>query len=104
MLTEHTLNTLNALRLSGMAAAFEEQQINAAAQSLAFDERFGMLVDCEMTWRENRRLKRLLRDARLKSSQACIEDIHYGSGRKLDKSLMSQLANCQGYTTTRISS
>ena len=95
MLTEHTLNTLNALRLSGMAAAFEEQQINAAAQSLAFDERFGMLVDCEMTWRENRRLKRLLRDARLKSSQACIEDIHYGSGRKLDKSLMAQLANCQ---------
>lgn len=95
MLTEHTLNTLKALRLPGMAAAFEEQQMNSAAQSLAFDERFGMLVDCELTWRENRRLKRLLRDARLKSSQACVEDIHYGSGRKLDKSVMAQLANCQ---------
>lgn len=95
MLTEHTLNTLKALRLAGMAAAFEDQQINHAAQSLSFDERFGMLVDCELTWRENRRLKRLLRDARLKSSQACIEDIQYGTGRKLDKSLMAQLANCQ---------
>jgi len=40
MLTEHTLNTLKALRLPGMAAAFEEQQTNSAAQSLAFDERF----------------------------------------------------------------
>lgn len=57
MLTEHTLNTLKALRLPGIAAAFEDQQINRAAQSLSFDERFDMLVDCELTWRENRRLK-----------------------------------------------
>lgn len=48
MLTELTLNTLKALRLAGMAAAFEDQQINHAAQSLSFDERFGMLVDCEL--------------------------------------------------------
>ena len=95
MLTEYTLNTLKALRLPGMAAAFEEQRANPAAQSLSFDERFGMLVDCELTWRDNRRLSRLLREARLKSSQACVEDIRYGEGRKLDKSLMAQLANCQ---------
>ena len=95
MLTEYTLNTLKALRLPGMAAAFEEQRANPAAQSLSFDERFGMLVDCELTWRDNRRLARLLREARLKSSQACVEDIRYGEGRKLDKSLMAQLANCQ---------
>ena len=95
MLTEYTLNTLKALRLPGMAAAFEEQSVNPAAQSLSFDERFGMLVDCELTWRDNRRLSRLLREARLKSSQACVEDIRYGEGRKLDKSLMAQLANCQ---------
>ena len=95
MLTEHTLNTLKSLRLPGMAAAFEDQQTNSAAQSLAFDERFAMLVDCELTWRENRRLKRLLRKARLKTSQACVEDIQYGAGRKLDKSLMAQLSNCQ---------
>jgi DNA replication protein DnaC len=49
----------------------------------------------ELTWRENRRLKRLLREARLKTLQACVEDIQYGAGRKLDKSLMAQLSNCQ---------
>ena len=42
---------------------------------LSFDDRFSLLVDREQSWRENRRLTRLLRDAKLKSSQAYIEDI-----------------------------
>ncbi len=95
MLMEQTLSTLKALRLPGMASAFEEQQTNAAVSSLSFDDRFGLLVDREHTWRENRRLTRLLREAKLKSSQACVEDIHYGGGRNLDKSLMAQLSSCQ---------
>ncbi len=95
MLMEQTLHTLKALRLPGMATAFEEQQANAAVASLSFDDRFSLLVDREQTWRENRRLTRLLREAKLKSSQACVEDIRYGGGRKLDKSLMSQLSSCQ---------
>ena len=95
MLIQQTLRTLNALRLPGMAAAFEEQQTNAAVASLSFDDRFSLLVDREKTWRENRRLTRLLRDAKLKSSQACVEDIRYGGGRKLDTALMAQLGSCQ---------
>ena len=42
MLMEQTLSTLKALRLPGMASAFEEQQTNAAVSSLSFDERFGL--------------------------------------------------------------
>ena len=95
MLMEQTLQTLNTLRLPGMAAAFAEQQTSAAAMNLPFDERFAMLVDREHTWRENRRVARLLREARLKSSQACLEDVRYGGGRKLDKALMAQLGSCQ---------
>lgn len=95
MLMEQTLSTLKSLRLPGMATAFEEQQTNAAVSSLSFDDRFSLLVDREQTWRENRRLTRLLREAKLKSSQACVEDIRYGGGRKLDKSLMAQLSSCQ---------
>ena len=59
MLMEQTLHTLKALRLPGMASAFEEQQHHAAMADLSFDERFGLLVDRELTWRENRRLTRL---------------------------------------------
>ena len=95
MLMEHTLQMLKALRLLGMAAAFEEQQLIAASADLSFDERFSMLVDREQSWRDNRRVARLLREAKLKSSQACLEDVRYGGGRKLDKSLVAQLASCQ---------
>jgi DNA replication protein DnaC len=95
MLMEQTLQTLKALRLPGMAAAFEEQQRIAASAELSFDERFSMLVDREQSWRDNRRITRLLREAKLKSSAACLEDVRYGGGRKLDKSLVAQLASCQ---------
>jgi hypothetical protein len=46
---EQPLNTLKALRLPGMATAFEEQQTNATVTSLSFDDRFSLLVDCEQT-------------------------------------------------------
>ncbi|AGX86200.1 DNA replication protein [Candidatus Symbiobacter mobilis CR] len=92
---EQTVQTLKTLRLPGMLAAFEEQQTNSAAASLSFDERFAMLVDREQTWRENRRVSRLLREARMKSGQACLEDVRYGTDRKLDKASMAQLGSCQ---------
>lgn len=95
MLMQQTVHTLKALRLPGMAMAFEEQQTNAAMSSLSFDERFSLLVDREQTWRENRRLARLLREAKLRASQACVEDIRYGGGRQLDQSLMAQLSSAQ---------
>ena len=95
MLMEQTLQTLKELRLPGMAAAFEEQQTHAATAGLSFDERFSMLVDREQCWRDNRHVARLLRDAKLKTTQACLEDVRYGGGRKLDKAQIVQLASCQ---------
>lgn len=95
MLMEHTMQTLKALRLPGMAAALQEQQLSAAASSLSFEERVAMLVDRERTWRENRRVSRLLREAKLKSSLACMEEVRYGGARQLDKPLLAQLAACQ---------
>lgn len=95
MLMEQTLTTLKALRLPGMAQAFEEQQRSAAATSLSFDERFSMLVDREQTYRDNRRVARLLTQAKLKSTQACPEDVRYTAGRGLEKAMMAQLASCQ---------
>lgn len=93
MLTQQTLSKLRDLRLSGMAAGFEEQLANAAAQSLSFEERFGLLVDHEATYRENHRLQRLLKAAKLKT-QACVEDIDYHHKRGLDRSLMASLITC----------
>ena len=45
--------------------------------------------------RENKRLARLLRDAKLKISQACVENVDYSSKRELDKATIRQLATCR---------
>lgn len=90
MLHQHTLTTLKALKLPGMAVAFEEQLIQPVTQSLAFNDRFGLIVDREVSHRDNQRLGRLLKNARLKHS-ACVEDIDYRAGRGLDRAVMSSL-------------
>jgi DNA replication protein DnaC len=92
--TQHTITRLRALRLEGMARAFEEQLLQPAAQSLSFEERFGLLVDRETSWRDSKRIARLLKVAKLKVSSASIEDIDYRPNRGLDKRLVSMLASC----------
>ena len=98
MLKEPTLDKLRAMHLEGMANGWLEQQKNADIGSLSFDERFGMLVDAEWLHRENKRLERALREAKLKLAQACVEDIDYPARRELDKAVVRQLATCRWVT------
>jgi DNA replication protein DnaC len=91
MLTEQTVDRLHHLRLAAMAEAYLAQQRDPAAASLSFDERLGILVDAEQLARENRALRRRLKEAKLKIAHACLEDLDY-SGRKLDRALIRQLA------------
>lgn len=93
MLTHPIIEKLRALRFNGMAHALEEQMKMADIDSLSFEERLGLLVDREMTERENRRLTTLLRKAKLRQS-ACVEDIDYRHPRGLDRSLMTKLQSC----------
>lgn len=95
MLCEPTLEKLHQLRLVSMARAWTEQQKNADLARLDFDERFAMIVDAEILDRENRRLARLLKDAKLKIGSACVEDIDFAARRQLDKAIMRQLATCR---------
>ena len=95
MLTAPTLDKLQALKLDAMAHAWTEQQQHAELTSLAFDERFGLLVDAEWLARENKRLTRALKEAKLKLRQACLEAIDYPARRELDKAVIRQLATCR---------
>jgi DNA replication protein DnaC len=94
MLHQHTLEKLYMLKLTGMAAAFEQQLAQPAAEELAFEERFGLLLDQEILHRDNRRLSRLLKAAKLRLN-ACVEDIDYRHPRGIDRSFMSTMASCQ---------
>lgn len=92
MLVHPTLDKIEQLRLFGMAKALREQLQNQKATALNFEERLGLLVDREMTERENRRLTTRLRAAKLRIS-AAIEDIDFRQPRGLDKSLLLSLAS-----------
>ncbi len=94
MLNEQTMEKLTTLKLNGMADAFKEQLEQPDIHQLSFEERFGLLVDRHWTWKEDRRMKRLLRNAKLKVN-ACIEDIDYTSPRGIDRSVIFKLASCQ---------
>ena len=95
MFNEPTIDKLRGLRLGALADAWLEQQGSADIQALAFDERLAMLVDAEWLDRQNKKLTRNLREAKLRLSQAAIEDIEYSAKRKLEKPVIRQLATCQ---------
>jgi DNA replication protein DnaC len=92
MLDASTIEKLSALQLDAMATAWQEQQRRTDHEALTFDERFGMLVDAQWLARENRRLQRALKEARLRLTQASLEAIDHRPTRPLDKALLRQLA------------
>jgi DNA replication protein DnaC len=93
MLNEQTFEKLYALQLTGMAEALKDQMGRVDMDGLAFEERFALLVDAQHLFRENKRMKRLLENAKLKLC-ASMEDIDYRSPRGLDKSVMLSLGSC----------
>ena len=92
MLTNPTLNQLRALKLDGMADAFVELANNSQAADLAHAEWLALLLDREAANRNTKRFQIRLRSARLRHSQAAIEDVDYRTPRRLDKALFAQLA------------
>jgi DNA replication protein DnaC len=92
MLLEQTLIRLHELRLTGMAAALEEQQGVPDVGTLDFEDRLALLVEREATVREDRRLTRLLRQAKLRLP-ASLEEIDFRSPRGLDRSVLLRLSS-----------
>lgn len=94
MLSHPILEKLQQMRFFGMQAALQEQMQMPDIGQLSFEDRLGLLVDREMTERDNRRLKTRLRQAKLRQ-QACVEDVDFRHPRKLDKTLFMRLAECR---------
>jgi DNA replication protein DnaC len=92
MLNNITLEKLQRLRLTGMAAAFEEQ-LNNPLTDMDFESRLAILVEREALLRDNRKMKRRLQQAKFQQN-ACVEDIDYQHARGLNKSQLLELAHC----------
>lgn len=93
MLLHPVIEKLKQLKLSEMANHLKNQIELPEIRNLNFEERLALLVDMEITSRNNRRLQMRLKKAQLKNI-ASMEDIDYQTPRGLDKSLLAKLSDC----------
>jgi transposase len=93
MLTHPILDQMKAMRLFGMAKAFEEQLQMTDIDTLRFEDRLGLLMDREKSEKDNCRLQSRLRKAKLAQS-ACVEDLDLTARRGLDRTLITKLITC----------
>ncbi len=91
MLDNATLDGLHQLRLPGMARGLLEQREHPDYAALGFEERLGMLVDRELSERQNRRLQRMQKAAHLRIA-ATVEDVDFARPRGLERSQVLSLA------------
>jgi DNA replication protein DnaC len=91
---EETLTKLHELKLTGMAQAVRELMDTAPGHQLSFDEKLGLVVDREWTDRDNRRLARRLKEAKL-VTRASLDNVLCDPERGVDKATMRALSSCQ---------
>ena len=94
MLNHPTLAKLEALRLCGMLRALNDQLQHPDCAALSFEERLGLLIDRELTERQNQRLATRLKRARLRQS-AAPEDVDFRQPRGLDRAQFLALCSCE---------
>jgi len=94
MFNQQTMSILHSLKLFGLAKGFEERLADPKQASLSHAEFVGLLVQDEKTCRDNLRLRRLLKKAKLRQ-EAAMEDIDYGASRGLSQQVILELANPQ---------
>lgn len=89
-----TIEQLKDLRLNGFLEAWREQQTQSTYHDLSFDERLALLVEREYLRRQNLRLSRRLKQARL-PIQSALEEVDFDVPRGLSKARFLQLAQGQ---------
>jgi len=94
MLINQTIDKLNDMGLTAMASGLREQTEQSQYHELSFEERLGLPVDREATWRENRRQATRLKAAKLRH-QATVEDVEFRGPRGLDRGVVLSLAQAE---------
>jgi DNA replication protein DnaC len=92
MLANPSYERLVALGLIGMAKALDDQLRQADADALTFEQRLGLMIDREVTERENRRLVTRLKFASLRQN-ASIEDVDLRTPRGIDRAFFAKLVD-----------
>ncbi|PCH99446.1 MAG: ATP-binding protein [Flavobacteriaceae bacterium] len=89
---QEIIQQLNQLKLTGIRDALTQQQVQANTYAeLSFTERLQLLLEHELTAREQRRIERLTKQAKFRL-RAELVDINYKSSRNLTKSQVRTLS------------
>jgi DNA replication protein DnaC len=95
-MTLSTLNQqLNTLGLMGFKSSLEKQADNPSYSKLSFEERLYHLLESEINERSNKKIKRLLTQAKFKDRQASMDGVEYSANRGLDRLVILSLATCE---------
>ncbi len=89
-----TMQKLEEMRLSGFSRVYREMQETGINKDFTIDEVIAHLVQAEWDDRYNRRLQRLIKNAKFRY-QASMEQVDYITKRSLDKVLMLRLSSCE---------
>ena len=91
----NTIERLRAMKMNALASELERQiEDSDSYKQLGFEDRLTLLVDAEWNRRQNNKLDRYIRNARLSDANATIEGIEYIEDRHLDKGKMLRFATC----------
>jgi DNA replication protein DnaC len=93
MLIHPMAERLRGLGLTTMAEAFLDLRNQPAADNLSREDWLGLLIEREVTARDNKRLGRRLNVARLRQN-AVVEDADLRTPRGLDRALFQTLTTC----------
>lgn len=98
MLMQETIRKMHDLKLFAMAKAFAEKKDRPDHQDLSTEDFISLLIDEEYLHRHHLKQTRMLKNAQLKMSTACLEDIDYRHPRGLIKNKVVQLQNLNWLT------
>lgn len=89
-----TIQKLEEMRLSGFSRVYREMLESGMNKDFTIDEVIAHLVQAEWDDRYNRRLDRLIKNAKFRY-QASVEQVDYIAKRSLDKVQMLRLSSCE---------
>ena len=94
MLTEEDFDLFRQFRVKAMGDKLREMVDDPSYDDLTFEERMKALLDAEAAARRDRKVAKLVREARFKDPSACVEDVLYLPKRKLSKDRVLRWAEC----------
>lgn len=95
MLTEEHFELFRQFRIKAMGDKLREMVEDESYDRFTFEEKMEMLIDAEAAARRERKVAKLVKDARFKDPSACVEDVVYLPDRTLAKDRINRLVSAR---------